>query len=96
MKNIDIKFVAGQVLLIAGMAIISIGARWSFFTGLALMMISALFCLRSSWPRSFAGWSFRILLWIACMIFLVWLSAFGTERPPVAALVGVWLGWSIE
>jgi hypothetical protein len=96
MKTTDIKFVAGQILLIAGMVVISVGARWSFFIGLALMMISALFSLRGSWPRSLAGWFFRTLLWTACVVFLVWLSAFGAEKPPLAALVGVWLGWSIE
>jgi hypothetical protein len=96
MKTTDIKFAAGQLLLIAGMVIISFGVRWSFFIGLVLMMVSALFGLRSSWPRSWSGWLFRILLWIACIAFLVWLSAFGTEKPPLAALVGVWLGWSIE
>ena len=96
MKNIDIKFVAGQTLLIAGLVILSIGARWSFFTGLALVMISALFSLRATRPRSFAGLIVRLLLWVGCMAFLVWFSSFGAEKPPVAALVGVWLGWSID
>jgi hypothetical protein len=27
---------------------------------------------------------------------LLWLSARGTEKPPLGALVGVWLGWSID
>ena len=96
MKNTDIKFVAGQMLLIAGLVLLSIGGRWSFFTGLALVMISALFGLRATRPRSFAGLVVRILLWIACMAFLIWFSSFGAEKPPVAALVGVWLGWSID
>jgi hypothetical protein len=27
---------------------------------------------------------------------LVWFSSFGAKPPPVAALIGVWLGWSID
>jgi len=96
MKNTDIKFVAGQILLIAGLVLLSIGGRWSFFTGLALVMISALFGLRATRSRSLFGLIIRLLLWVGCMAFLVWFSSFGAEKPPLAALVGVWLGWSID
>ena len=96
MKNTDIKFVVGQTLLIVGLVLLAISGRGSFFTGLALVMISALFGLRATRPRNFAGLAVRILLWIACMAFLIWFSSFGAEKPPIAALVGVWLGWSID
>jgi hypothetical protein len=96
MKNIDIRFATSQTLLIVGLVLLSIGGRWSFFTGLALVMISALFALRATKPRSFAGWIIRLLLWVGCMAFLIWFSSFGAEKPPIAALVGVWLGCSIE
>ena len=96
MKNTDIKFVTGQILLIVGLFLLSIGGQWSFFTGLILVMISALFSLRATRPNGFAGWIIRLLLWIGCMAFLAWFSSFGTEKPPIAALVGVWLGCSID
>lgn len=97
MKNTDIKFAAGQILLIIGLAILSIGVRWSFFAGLALVMVSGLFSLRRDvrlWTP--AAQIIRILLWIGCMVFLVWFSSFGAEKLPLAALVGVWLGYSID
>ena len=96
MKNTDIKFVASQILLVVGLVVLSIGVRWSFFTGFALVMVSALFSLRATKPRSFTGWIIRIFLWVGCMVFLFWFSSFGTEKPPIAALVGVWLGCSID
>ena len=96
MKNTDIKFAIGQTLFVAGLVLLAISGRASFFVGLSLVMISALFGLRATRPRSFAGLAVRILLWIACMAFLIWFSSFGAEKPPIAALVGVWLGVSIE
>jgi hypothetical protein len=92
MKEIDIKFMAGQMLLIVGLVILSIGARWSFFTGLALVMGSALFALQGRHPKSPVGWIIRTLLFVGCIVFLMWFSSFGAEQPPLAALVGVWLG----
>ena len=95
MKNTDIKFVMGQTLLIVGLVMLSIGGRSSFFIGLGLVMISALFSLRATKPRSFAGWVIRLLLWFGCVALLVWFWSLG-EQPPMAALVGVWLGFSID
>jgi hypothetical protein len=97
MKNTDIKFVAGQICLIIGLAILSIGVRWSFFAGLAVVMVSGLFSLRRDarlWTP--AAQIIRTLLWIGCMVFLVWFSSFGAKKLPLAALVGVWLGYSID
>jgi glucose dehydrogenase len=97
MKNTDIKLVAGQILLIGGLAILSIGSRWSFFIGLAVVMISGLLSLRRSVaPRSLIANIIRAVLWIGCMVFLVWFFSFGDKKPPFAALVGVWLGFSID
>lgn len=96
MKNTDIKFVTGQILFIVGLVLLAISGRWSFFAGLALVMVSALFGLRAMRPRSFAGLAIRILLWISGVAFLIWFSSFGAEKPPIAALVGVWLGGSID
>jgi hypothetical protein len=96
MKNADIKFVANQTLLIAGLVLLSIGGRWSFLIGFALVMISALFSLRSTLPKSFVSLMIRILLWIGCIAFLVWFTSLGADKPPLAALVGVWIGCSID
>jgi hypothetical protein len=96
MKNTDIKFVTGQMLLITGLVVLSIGGHWSFFTGLALLMISGLFGLRATRPWSGFGLFFQLVLWVGCMAFLFWFSSFGAEPPPIAALVGVWLGCSID
>jgi multisubunit Na+/H+ antiporter MnhG subunit len=96
MKNIDITFVAGQTLFLVGLIILSIGSHWTFFAGLALVMVSAFFGLRRTRPRSSVGSIIRILLGIGCIVCLVWFSSFGAKPPPVAALIGVWLGWSID
>ena len=97
MKSPDLKFAIGQVLLIAGLITLSIGARWSFFSGLALLMAVGLFSFRRDTvqrPRIFQViW---ILLCIGGVVFLVWYSSFGALRPPVAALIGVWFGISID
>ena len=103
MKITDIKFVAGQILLVAGIIIISIGARWSSFTGLALIMVSASFGLRSSWPRSWASrrffcWGFSLCYSMAGMAFLVLVFSIWCRcrKPPLAALIGVWFAWIID
>jgi hypothetical protein len=97
MKNTDIKFATSQTLLVVGSIILSISGRWWFFIGLTLVMVSGLFSLRrDTRPMSLLGWIVRTLLFIGCILFLVWLSSFGTKPPPVAALVGVWFGCSIE
>ena len=33
---------------------------------------------------------------VGAVAFLVWFSRFGAEKPLVAALVGAWLGFSID
>ena len=97
MKNTDLKFVASQTLLVVGLVILSIGDRWSFFFGLALVMISGLFSLRRDTRlMSPVAWIVRILLFIGCIAFLIWFSSFGAVKPPLAALIGVWLGFSID
>ena len=97
MKNTDIRFVTSQTLLIVGLVVLSIGGRWSFFTGLALVMVSGLFSLRRDGrPRSLVAQIIRTVLFIGCIAFLIWFSSFGAEKPPLAALVGVWLGFSID
>ena len=92
MKKIDIIFAVGQTLLIGGLVFLSIGGRWSFYGGLVLVMTSALFALQGQRPTSLVGWIVRALLFIGCIAFLTWFSSFGTEKTPLAALVGVWLG----
>jgi len=96
MKSTDIKFAAGQLLLTGGLAIEYIGVPWSFFTGLGLVMSSGLLSLNAARPKSLLGWVIRPLLFVGSMIFLVWFSSFGAEKPPLAALIGVWIGVSID
>jgi hypothetical protein len=96
MKNIDIQFAVSQTLLIAGLVILSIGVRWSFFTGFALLGISALSSLRATRPRSLTGWILQLLLWIGCLACMFWFSSRGTTSLPIAALVGVWLGFGVD
>ena len=96
MKTTDINFAVGEILLTGGLIISSIGARWSFFTGLALVIISGSFSLRTTRPKNFAGWMIRTVLWMAGLTFLIWFSSFGSEKPPIAALIGAWFGCSVD
>jgi hypothetical protein len=87
MKNADIKFVVGSVLLTAGLVLLAIGGRWLFFTGLAMVMISGLFTLRQkAQVLSVIGW----LFYIGAVLFLVWFSRLGAERPSLFILAVFW------
>jgi hypothetical protein len=94
MKNIDIKFVMSQMLLIAGLILLSVGIHWSFVVGFVLVVVSAFVSLQFTRPRSILG-IIRILLGIGIMAFFLWLPIHGDTKPPRAALVAVWLGVSI-
>jgi hypothetical protein len=97
MKNIDIKLATSQTLLIAGLVILSIGGRLTFFSGLALVVIAGAFTLRrDAQPTSRVARLLWTLFYIGCVVFLIWFTSFGAEKPPVAALVGAWLAFSID
>jgi uncharacterized membrane protein YhhN len=97
MKNTDMKFVAGLALMTTGLILISIGNRWPFFIGLAMFMISGLFSLRrDTRPESRFVRLVRMLGFIGIVIFLVWLSSFGVEKPPLTPQIGIWLAISYE
>ena len=97
MKNIIGKLVTSQTLLIVGLIVLSIGGRWSFFTGLALVMVSGRFALRrDSRPMRFIAWIIWAVFCIGFIGLLVWVSSFGAEKPPLTALIGAWLAFSVD
>jgi len=97
MKSMDVKFLTGQILLTAGLVIISHGGRWPVFIGVAFIAVSGSFSQqRGLKPERL----FLCILWpllmiaIAGIVFLPWCPSFVVEKPPLAALAGVWLGCS--
>ena len=80
-------------MLIVGLVALSIGFRWSFFTGLAFVMGSA--WLQGERPRSLVGWITRIVFFAGCIAVSVWFSSFGAEKLPLTGLVAIWLGCSL-
>jgi hypothetical protein len=87
------KPVLGLLLLTLGLVVMSLGVQWLFFAGLALLVLSGLL---SSRQRTKGRSSFAWLLCIGAALFLLWFSSYGMERPPLTALVAVWLASIVE
>ena len=96
MKNIDIKFATSQAFLIIGLVLFSVDVFWSLFIGLVFFIASAVLSLRFTRPRSIFTGIIRILCGIAITAFFLWYPIGGDRKLPVAALVAVWLGVSID
>jgi hypothetical protein len=64
-----------------------------FFFGLAFVVLSGLLSFRQ---RTRTGSIVAWLLCVAAVLFLVWFSSYGAERPPFAALIAVWLSGIAE
>jgi glucose dehydrogenase len=96
MTKTDLKFATGQFLLIVGLVLAAIGGQWPLFIGLTLIIVSAFFGFRRPPSRSFASVLIRILLSIGAIALFVWCTSFGAKTPPLAALVGVWMAFSID
>jgi hypothetical protein len=93
MKNSNTKLVFGLGFLTAGLILVSIGIRWLFFVGLAFVVLSGVLSFRQ---RTRSG---SVIAWLFCIgaiVFLVLFSSYGVERPPLAALVAVWLSGIAE
>jgi len=93
MRNPNAKLAVGLGLLTAGLIFVSLGIRWLFFAGLALVVLSGVLSFRQ---RTRLGSVLAWLLCIAAVIFLVLFSSYGVERPPLVGLVAVWLAGIAE
>ena len=93
MKNPNTKLAVSMGLLTAGMIFVSLGIRWLFFLGLALVVFSGVLSFRQ---RTRAGSVLAWLLCIAAGLFLVWFTSYGVERPPLVALLAVWLSGIVD
>jgi hypothetical protein len=87
MKNPNAKLAIGLSLVTLGFLLVSFGNQWMFFLGLAFVFLSNLFSFHKR--RSYHG-IFGWLLSIAAILFLMWLTSYGTKRLPFAAQAGPW------
>jgi len=87
------QLVVGLASLTVGLVLVSFGIRWLFFSGLALILLSGMSSFRR---RTRVG---SILAWLFCVgavLFLVWFSSYGVQKPPLTALAAVWLAGIAE
>jgi hypothetical protein len=88
MKPMDIKFAASQMLLLAGLVALSIGFRWTFFIGLALVVSSTL--LVDGQPKNLAGRILQIAACVGMLAFMMWCLSLGAKPLPWSTGLVIW------
>src|SRR5690348_6607053 len=81
------RLVVRLVALTIGFGLASIGTRWLFLLGLALIVFAGSFQYKHRpFVVNLAAWA----LCAGAVVFLIWFSAFGTQKPPVGLFVVLW------
>ena len=89
MKDNNAKLALGMAFLAIALILMCIGIRWLFFLGFGLAGVSTAFSLRR---RTRVGPLGRLAWWlsrIGGVLFILWLSSFGSEPMPWFAAAAV-------